>query len=191
MEGFRYAPDLVIAFVPSYYGSHRHMHTRRFGANKPRFALIRGELTLTGVPVQSTAPVVFPNLHISKWLERISQKKSDAQEKANPLFQREMIELGEALIMAMNEESRLHGAQFLLVTRMPQLHERMVKRGVRLLNVQSALKNPAFRLPRGLGHLNEYGNGVLASTIAGFLQQEGLIPARHLMSFATQAAQAE
>jgi hypothetical protein len=49
-EGFRYEPDLVLAYV-AHYGGHRHMHTRRFGKNKPRFSLVDGGLILENSPV--------------------------------------------------------------------------------------------------------------------------------------------
>jgi hypothetical protein len=191
IEGFKYAPDLVIAYVP-YYNQHnqpRHMHTRRFGKNKPRFVLVQGELRLAGVPVQP--PMIFQSSCIVRFLEASLQRIGDAREQADAAFRRETIELGDALVMAMDEASRRHGAQFLLVTKNPWLHHRMVKRGVRWLNVQSVLNDPTLRLPRGLWHLNEDGNRVLASAIAGFLQREGLIPARHLMNFTTQTAQPE
>ena len=135
--------------------------------------------------------MIFQKLRIVHLFEKDLQNRRATKDKENAEFQREMIELGDALIMAMNKESQRHGAEFLLVTQMPWLHERMVKRGVRSLDVRSALNDPTFKLPRGLSHLNEYGNHALASAIAGFLQQEGLIPARHLMSFAPQAEPAE
>lgn len=50
-EGFRYQPDLVIAYV-AHYGGHRHMHTHRFGKNKPRFYLVDGKLQLNHTPVK-------------------------------------------------------------------------------------------------------------------------------------------
>ena len=188
MEGFRYAPDLVIAYVPHYF-DHRHMHTRRWGGNKPRFWLVQGELMLTGVPVQP--PMIFQRSCVVQFFRNVLQRIGNARDEANAAFLQEMIELGDALIIAMDEASHRHGAQFLLVTRMSRLHEAMIKRGVRSLNVRSVLENPAFSFPRGFSHLNEDGNRELASAIAGFLQQAGLIPARHLMDFATQAAHTE
>ena len=49
-EGFKYDPDLVIAYV-AHYGNHRHMHTTRWGKNKPKFEL-RDSLVLTNQPVE-------------------------------------------------------------------------------------------------------------------------------------------
>lgn len=49
-EGFRYEPDLVLAYV-GHYGNHRHMHTRRWGKSKPRFVLDGAQLVLTNSPV--------------------------------------------------------------------------------------------------------------------------------------------
>lgn len=49
-EGFRYQPDVVLAYV-AHFGGHRHMHTNRFGKNKPRFKLVDNALVLTNCPV--------------------------------------------------------------------------------------------------------------------------------------------
>lgn len=49
-EGFRYEPDLVLAYV-GHYGAHRHMHTKRFGKSKPRFTFVDGKLVLENCPV--------------------------------------------------------------------------------------------------------------------------------------------
>ena len=190
-EGFKYAPDLVIAFVPFYYSSPRYMYARQFGMNKPRFVLVQGELMLTGVPVHPRTTMFGNSLVAKFFFDAVPQGIADARNKADAAFLREMAELGEALIIAMHNASGLHGAQFLLVTCMPGLHERMVRQGIRSLNVSATLSNPALKLPRGLLHLNEGGNSALARVVAEFLHHEGLIPARHLRSSATQAVLAE
>lgn len=56
-EGFRYQPDLVVAYV-AHFGGHRHMHTNRFGKNKPRFKFVNEALVLTNCPVPRNAPTV-------------------------------------------------------------------------------------------------------------------------------------
>ena len=54
-EGFRYEPDVVLAYVP-HYADDRHLHTHRFGRNKARFVLEDGKLVLDNVPVPRDAP---------------------------------------------------------------------------------------------------------------------------------------
>ena len=49
LEGVRYQPDIVLAYV-AHYGGHRHMHTERFGKKKPRFVLDDGNLALVNLP---------------------------------------------------------------------------------------------------------------------------------------------
>jgi hypothetical protein len=66
-EGFRYEPDLMLAYV-AHYGAHRHMHTERWGKEKPRFVLVDGELVLTNSPLvdrSSKAPGTLRKLRRS------------------------------------------------------------------------------------------------------------------------------
>ena len=73
-EGFRYEPDLVLAYV-AHYGDHRHMYTERFGKQKPRFVLIDGELILTNSPVVDSSS--FPRSTLRK-IHRWFLKHSNA-----------------------------------------------------------------------------------------------------------------
>lgn len=205
LEGFRYEPDLVLAYVP-HYAEHRHMHTNRFGRNKPRFLLVDGELVLTNSPVTDNLPVrssgslrevdrlfvkhskaykIFHDgliglLLIRQNVSASQQKQQNTKNSADEIFMKEMYELGEAIVYAMHEDSSEHGVTFVLVTQIEELHEAALKRQILSLNVSEPLSNPAFSLPYRLKHLNESGNGVLAWEITKFLQTHDLIPTKHL-----------
>jgi hypothetical protein len=203
LEGFRYEPDLVLAYVP-HYAEHRHMHTTRFGKNKPRFVLVDGDLVLTNSPVVDNVPVRSAGVlrEIDRWFVRRSnayqilhdgllgwlrqaptvnqQRRQNSTNAADDRFIKEMYELGEALIYEMHEDSLDHEAAFVLVTHIEELREAALKREIFSLNVSKPLSNPAYSLPHNLKHINESGNGVLAWEIAKFLQTNRLIPAEHL-----------
>ncbi|MBM4459436.1 MAG: hypothetical protein FJ011_17040 [Chloroflexi bacterium] len=202
-EGFRYRPDLVIAYV-AHYSNQRHMYTERFGKQKPRFVLKDGKLTLTNSPVPSPAadaqPASAPK-QIHRWLAdqsvlyRIivagalqairptappaSSAPGEEMSETPEAFVREMLELGAAIVFEMHDASARRGAQFVLVTQIPELHDAALRRSLPSLDVTSALANRAFDLPDDLGHINEAGNGALAWEIAAFLVRERLIPAAH------------
>lgn len=76
-EGFKYAPDLVIAYV-AHFGAHRHMHTLRFGKRKPRFQLVDGALVLVNSPVES--PEANSVLNAPSGVEAGVPGKSDSVE---------------------------------------------------------------------------------------------------------------
>lgn len=196
-EGFKYAPDLVIAYV-AHYGDHRHMHGERFGKKKPRFLLVEGELVLTNSPI---APYRFlQKLHfgmtkhinsyaiLSKSLTRIMHQRSSAKQQEqldksnleNEEFRRKLYALGEKLVYTMHEESLTYGATFVLVTHIPKLYKATLEKGLFALNVKMALSNKQFKLPDNLKHINECGNGVLAWEIVQFLEQNQLVPPNHL-----------
>jgi hypothetical protein len=200
LEGLRYEPDLVLAYVPGYF-EHRHMHTNRFGRNKPRFVLNDGELVLKNSPVQDNRNTDI-RTEINDWLVRnskaynilfyglsglIKRIKSPSQSNsqngmnsADEQFTREMHELGEAIILAMHKDSLEHGAVFVLVTQVDELHQAALEKQIPSLNVSKSLSNGAYRLPENLLHINESGNGALAWEISRFLQMNHLIPAEHL-----------
>ena len=201
-EGFKYKPDLVMAYVPGYY-EYRHMHTVRFGKNKPRFTLVDGELALTNSPVPDATSVrpTGPLRKIDHFFGEHSlaysfmhntlvnavrqgpaantvteQRQGDSQDSADESFMNEMRELGLSLILAMRDDSLAHGAKFVLITHMSDLNETALEEEVLSLDVSEPLANPAFLLPGNLKHINESGNGVLAWEIATFLRSEQLIP---------------
>lgn len=204
-EGFRYEPDLVLAYV-AHYGDHRHMHTNRWGKAKPRFVLIDGKLVLTNSPVadsSSLSPSILRK--IRRWFRRhskayeilrnglvglihqgqqeaLSQKQKQQVKKnlEDEAFRNDLYDLGEALIFAMYEESLKHGATFVLVTQIEGLHEASLEKQILSLYVRRPLSNHKFLLPDNLLHINESGNGVLAWEIAKFLQTNQLTPIEHL-----------
>lgn len=187
-EGFRYAPDVVLVYVPP-YRDHRHMHRRRFGLDKPRFILSGDQLILTGYPVKPPPPLgrLRTFLH-ETWRclgkprgtcgEMEEQRRQDQQDHRNPAFMEELDALGDRLLRHMNTISQQHGARFALVTRQTGLHERMRSQGISSLHVNQALNNSRLRLPND-PHANPCGNGVLAWVIAEFLIREALIPVHH------------
>lgn len=207
-EGFRYEPDLVIAYVP-HYGAHRHMHTKRFGKKKPRFVLVDRELVLTNSPVvksNSVTPGILRKLH--RWVKRHSKaykilytgivnkilglnsqkrketresrKQQDKKNLEDVAFRKELHDLGEALIFDMYKKSLNHGATFVLITKIEELHQACLEKGILYLDVGKAMRNKKFRLPDKGAHTNESGNGVLAWEIAKFLNANDLIPIKHL-----------
>jgi hypothetical protein len=205
-EGFRYEPDLVIAYV-AHYGDHRHLHTRRFGKGKPRFVLDQGKLLLTNSPVSPPSADRQGLRSVDSWLMKhlvsyrlfnqavASVRQGDTRARggesapaedgapAGPgtgvddAVNRELHALAEAIVFAMHDESLAHGARFLLVTEVEELHEAAVSRQVPVLDVRAALSDPSFALPDGLGHLNGRGNEVLAAEIAAYLTAHDLEPA--------------
>ena len=80
----------------------------------------------------------------------------------------------------MREESSTHGATFILVTHIEELHEASLEKQILSHDVSRPLANQKFPLPDNLQHINESGNGVLAWEIAKFLQTNQLIPIEHL-----------
>lgn len=203
LKGFQYEPDLVLAYV-AHYGGQRHMHTKRWGKEKPRFELINGELVLLNSPVKHP-PVIRtrgPGETMRKWMMKHSRvyrivrqaykrftdedipedhhDKEDTPRLQDETFRRAMYRLGEEIVFAMDAESRKHGATFVLVTQIDELHQSALDHDILSVNVSAALDNPSFPLPDNLAHINEAGNGVLAWEIAKFLENNNLIPADHL-----------
>jgi hypothetical protein len=201
-EGFRYGPDLVLAYV-AHYGDHRHMHTQRFGKNKPRFVLTDGKLALTNSPVAKLSSQVKVSGNVHDWFVKnskaygilydrfaamisqnhqtaLSQKQQDEQDLKDEAFRKELHELGQAIIYAMHEESLNHGAVFVLATQIKELDQATRDKRVLSIDVAGPLANQKFTLPDDLAHINEAGNGALAWEIASFLRKNQLLPSRHL-----------
>jgi hypothetical protein len=194
-EGFRYEPDLVLAYV-GHYGNRRHMYTKRFGKKKPRFVLVDGHLVLENSPVvdssarlksafrrnghsflvkHSKAYGIFYNMY-SSFSEQSREKERSLEDES---FVQDVHTLGEAIVYEMAQESSKHGATFVLVTRVEELHQSVLDKKALSLYVFDPLSNPKLRLPGDLAHLNESGNGVLAWEIAQFLRTNQLIPVQH------------
>lgn len=206
LEGFRYKPDLVLAYVP-HYEDHRHMHTYRFGSKKPRFILTEGKLVLTNYPVEdsfahtsalrkthwwfikhSKAYTTLRNsiqYFINREKPELQKQKVEQQDKKSMKdenFEKELYTLGDELIHEMHIESIKHAAGFVLVTRMKRLHDVALKKQMISLDVSNSLNNSEFALPKPYGHINECGNGVLAYKIANFLQENNLIPQKYFIT---------
>lgn len=205
-EGFRYKPDLVLAYVP-HYEDHRHMHTNRFGSDKPRFILTEGKLVLTNFPVEDPFAHISALRKIHWWfinhiktykilrdsilhltnrekteLQKQKVKQQDMKNMEDENFEKELFTLGDELIHEMHIESIKHGAGFVLVTRMKRLHDVAMKKQMISLDVSDPLNNHKFALPKPYGHINECGNGVLAYEIAKFLQENNLIPQKYFIT---------
>ena len=198
-KGFRYEPDLVLSYV-AHYNDHRHIHTERWGKQKPRFILIDGELVLTNSPVVYRPPSTLRKIH--RWFRKhsktyeifrnglvglISQESNanqqiqgDKDNLGNEAFKNELYDLGEAIIYATHQESIENGATFVLVTSIDELYEASLGKHILTLDITKPLGNPKFWLPDNLYHINESGNGVLAWEIAEFLQTNQLIPIKYL-----------
>lgn len=168
-EGFKYQPDLVIAYV-AHFGAHRHMHTERFGKGKPMFVLRDGQLEPVNLPVPP------PDDSPSQMADQAEQDAADRADWQDPAFRDRLFELAEAIAVAMDRESRDHGARFVLVTQVGRLHDAVARHRVLSLDVSEAMSNSAFPLPNGLQHFNECGSGVLGYQIAEFLKRRDLVP---------------
>jgi hypothetical protein len=205
-EGFKYNPNLVMVFVP-HYGDNRHMHSERFGKNKPRFLLKYGKLVLTDVPVVNNSPIsansvfreldrLFIKYSKAYGIIRISildlnsqvskQKQEDKKDLKNDAFVKELNELGAAIVFEMEKEAKAHGASFVLVTKIDSLYNAALKKQFYTLDVNRPLSNHLFLLPDGLMHLNEAGNGAFAWVVANFLQSKQLIPNKYLLNIKPQ-----
>ena len=191
-EGVKYHPDLVLAYV-AHYSNYRHLHTVRWGKEKPKFQVKEGNLVLMNSPVTLASGLeskmhtwLFQNVKLYAILDRVRKrfKKSPAElnfehdEKnlKDPAFKVKSYTLGARIVQEMNEVAKQQKAAFLVVTQVPDLHERMLAQGIQSIDVTTALDNPGFSLPNGLGHINESGNGVLAREVAKYLKSNRLIP---------------
>ena len=199
-EGMRYQPDVVVAYV-AHFGDQRHMFADRWGKPKPQFLLRGGELVLTNVPVPSEyagldfahrADLFFVSHSplyrevskagvglLKRAIGRAGPEPAPTDGKPDPVFVDRMYELAVAILQQLDREATAAGARFVLVTQLPRLHSESAKLGITSLDVSWPLRNQRFDLPRGLAHINEAGNGVLAHEIAHFLINDGLIPSSH------------
>jgi len=194
-EGMKYQPDLVLAYV-AHYAGYRHLHTVRWGKQKPKFQLKEGNLVLMNSPLVLASPLrskthswLFQNVKIYDILDRVRKRfaktpavlnfENDEKNLKDPAFKVKSYTLGARIVQEMNEVAKQQKAAFLVVTQVPDLHERMFAQGIQSFDATSALDNPGFSLPNGLGHINESGNGVLAWELAMYLKSKQLIPETH------------
>ena len=202
-EGFRYNPDLVLAYVP-HYADLRHMHSNRFGQDKPRFVLTGERLTLTNYPVPYKLPLPRALLPIHYWCvsqskvcellhvrgaafmkdssygtSRIKQASTERPDRLSITpSESDTRELGSRIVTEMGNECRKRDIPFALVTRIRSLHEALVRNGHRSLEVSQVLANEKFKIPND-NHHNEAANEVLAREMGRFLQTSNLLPAEH------------
>jgi hypothetical protein len=163
----------VIAYV-AHYGNNRHMHTSRFGREKPKFQLT-DKLVLTNHPVpppqsENIAAVLFrlvegiPRLASGREqpVDNRTDEEKDRADGKDPQFRAELNRLGQAIVLEMKKTANNAGAEFLLITSVQQLRDYGLLNGFHVLDPREALQNSMYKLPGGLGHINEAGNGVLA-----------------------------
>lgn len=191
-EGFKYRPDMVIAYVP-HYADLRHLRDMVWGMGKPRYLLEDGRLRLTNSPVANNSFSRVAGLEADRFLSRWSRAYQMARDtvvhfvmtrerllgKAPPskelLDQAERV--GEAIVDAMAEACAAAGARFVLVTRVGELALHAQGKGIPCLYIADPLNNSRLALAHDpTRHPNEAANGVLAWTIADFLKSEGLLP---------------
>jgi len=144
------------------------MHLERWGRQKPRFALsAEGELQLENSPVPRTS-------------RGQPHDGTDAVDERGERYVENMYAVGEAILSRMLVECEEREAQLVLVTKLERVRQAFAGR-LPLLFVDRALDNVHTRLPDGMKHMSEAGNGILAWEIARFLEEEKLVPARHVL----------
>ncbi len=96
-------------------------------------------------------------------------------------LQLEVNRLGEAIVSAMSEEAKAHGATFVLVTRLGELAVSSIKNAIPTLYLHDPLQNPGLILAGDpTRHPNEPASGILAWEISKFLNENRMIPETHL-----------
>ena len=201
-RGLQYRPDVVVAYV-AHFGDHRHIHTNRFGKNKPVFEIAGDSVVAANLPVPDRFAgrgfVRRADLRMTEWsplyrdvsgpawravkamlggaapLEAATAKTADDA----AAFDNRLYSLALAIIRQMDRETSRANARFVLVTQLPRLHGEATQAGILSFDASAALANPKLALPRGLAHINEAGNGILTWELATFLVRQGLIPAAH------------
>jgi hypothetical protein len=78
------------------------------------------------------------------------------------------------------QDSKEHGAQFVLVSGVSQLLADATSDGITVIDQGPAMDNPAFPLPGELRHYTPDGHGALAWEIARSLTEHHLVPQDHL-----------
>ncbi len=199
-EGFKYQPDMVMVYI-AHYANQRHLKTNVWGVGKPCFRLEHGELVLENCPVAngdsiyarlqdvdrkaslySTFYKLLRDLgvYIVRSMYRVDKDHptppSDALQAEAIEENDEINELAEAIILRMDKVCREHKARLFVVTAIESLFRCCEANGILVHNTTAPMANNLQRLPDGLGHVNEAGNGALAWEIARFLFQEDVIP---------------
>jgi hypothetical protein len=195
-KGIHYAPDVVIAYVPHFGNYIRHARRSYMGTPKPWFESKGDALVLRGVPVpkpstggQSALVSVRRSLvrhsRLLYLLRTVTTQVRDGLGSTPGGVERStetrhvvgevdavgVVSLSEKIVQEMERVAEAHGSEFLLVTWMDDLCEVASKQHVRCLSVKRALRNETYKLPNGLLHINESGNGVLARELQNFLDE--------------------
>ncbi|TVM18265.1 hypothetical protein DPQ33_05785 [Oceanidesulfovibrio indonesiensis] len=90
--------------------------------------------------------------------------------------EQEVLDRAVAIIEQKSKEAREHGAEYICMTQLYGLIEACEEKGINVLDVRSVLSNALFKLPDGLGHINEAGQGALAWEMTRQLVNSGIIP---------------
>lgn len=205
-KGRRFEPDVVVSYI-AHYKAHRHMHGQRWTREKPFFKLEDGQLVLKNSPTpsQSANSKSHPILRLNRWLQRNSraygtvsfalhvlttgskmrsddeQQVDNERDAANPEFVAAMNELGMAIVKETQAQVTADGSSYIVATPMPELLEPCQTQGIRTLDIRKSMGNERYKLPHRLSHINEAGNGVLAWEIARYLEENELIPPKHIL----------
>ncbi len=188
----RFAPDLIIAYVP-HYADLRHLRDKVWGLGKPRYALPPdGALRLTNSPVANNGFLHALALDADRQAARLSRayrllrdavfhcivtREQLVAKGPDAATLREAERLGEAIVAAMARESAAHGAKFLLVTRVGELAVHAINAGIPCLFLGDSLNNPHLSLRHDpTRHPNEAANGIIAWAIARDIERHHLLP---------------
>jgi hypothetical protein len=191
-EGFKYRPNLVIAYVP-HYADLRHLRDSVWGMGKPCYRLVDGQLTLTNCPVANNAWYRVAALDTDRFLSHWSRAYQLARDTVfHFLVSRERLlgkappskavldeaeRLGEAIVEEMAAQCASHKVRFLLVTRVGELAVHCMRRNIPCLFLGEPLGNERLSLPHDpTRHPNEAANGIIAAAMAEFMAAHGLAP---------------
>lgn len=180
LEGLKYRPDLVLAYV-AHYGDERHTKTEIFGKSKPRFILKDNKLLLINSPVKD-APVPFLR-KVDAYLSSHSKIYYYCIKLPLQILRKsgigrdgEVFVLGEKIIEEMDSVAKSNSAEFVLVTQVSHVVQQFNDARIRVLDLSRLFDDRKYELPNGLGHVNEEGNAYLAQVITEYLKANGLVP---------------
>jgi len=190
-EGFRYHPNLVIAYVP-HYADLRHLRDTVWGMGKPLYKLEDGKLVLTNCPVANNAWYRVWALNADRFLSHWSRAYQMVRDtvihfvisrdkligKTPPLaVMNEAERMGEAIIDEMAAQCASHKVRFLLVTRVGRLAIHCMTSNIPCVYIGTQLSNERLNLPNDpTRHPNEAANGIIANTTAEFMAAHGICP---------------
>lgn len=191
-EGFKYHPNLVIAYVP-HYADLRHLRDTVWGMGKPRYRLEADGLVLTNCPVANNTWRRKVVLNTDRFLSHWSRAYQLLRDTAiHFLVSREQLvgktpppkellleaeRMGEAIVDEMAAQCARHRTRFLLVTRVGQLAIHCLQRDIPCLYIGRQLNNELLSLSHDpTRHPNEAANGIIAAAIAEFMADHGLGP---------------